>query len=361
LETHGFKFARSSTQLILEMAYTRSPTNHSQQMYSADDLQMIHRSLNTMRGFLNMGLWDGSEGMMHFLGTASCMIKLQQPGFKVAVAAAHSIYLQKWREYAFRGKDESECDERHRLRSLVGSDLERALWVDTGMYGNGPWFSCFESYIKIVERNQTKPDAMTIRFLEELPYHHLMCDEIEEAMGGNAILSGHWKRRNTTFFDNLVTMAQLMNDPISVKLSEDARQMSHAMMHSNPGKWYKEENPKSKKELYRHVELNPEADAVDQERWGEMVGFTRHEQDLVPHFLPPRERLTMKIGIADTRFLCDQFASGHITMEEYMAKFFELKETMYACEKNDPRFQEEVPLPRKIPDWAIPALYTSVM
>lgn len=357
LEKNGFKFARSPTEFILEAAYARSGQNNSNPLYDEHELRMIQRSLNTMRGFMNQGLWSGSHASMHFLGTGSCLIKLKQPADQVSVGSMHGVYLQKWRPHAYRGK-EDECDKRYRLRTVLGSELETALWLDTGLYGNGPWSTCVSTYIKIWERNITKPDSKTIQFLEDLPLYMLLCDEIEEAMGGEAILSGHWKRRDTKFYNDIVTLANYMHEPRLVNWMEDARQMSHAMMHKEQAYiHFKELTPPSFDELFNTAKLNPEADSVDLDRWSTMVDVTRHEQKLIAPFFKPNLLPGTRNGIHTSRDLCDKVESGEISLDQYMDQFFLLKQELLKCETTDTRFQKTIPLPMDIPNWANPGLF----
>jgi len=356
LEKNGFKFARSPTQFILEAAYARSAHNSSEALYNEKELRMIQRSLNTMRGFMNQGLWSGSHASMHFLGTGSCLIKLKQPAIQVAVGSMHGVYLQKWRKHAYRGFYEKECDKRYRLRTVLGSELENALWLDTGLFGNGPWSTCVTTYIKLMKENMTNPTPKVTKFVNEAPLHMLFCDEVEEAMGGEAILSGHWKRRDPKYFDDSVELMNLLGEPRLAEWTRDAQEMSHAMMHPNQAYvHFKELTPPDAETLFNTAKLNPDADQVDIDRWSTMVDITRSEQKLVPPYNKPTLLPKHSRGIERTRVLCDKVDEGEMTLDQYLDAFEELKHDMLRCEREDERFKEFIPLPLEIPKWADPS------
>mmetsp|Transcript_20141 Transcript_20141/g.43436 ORF Transcript_20141/g.43436 Transcript_20141/m.43436 type:complete len:470 (+) Transcript_20141:169-1578(+) len=356
MDRRGFKFARSVTEYILELSYARSAENTSEPLYSKDELHMVLRSLNTMRGFMNQGLWSGSHASMHFLGTGSCLIKLKQPAIQVAIGSMHGVYLQKWRKHAYKGFYEKECDKRYRLRTVLGSELEGALWVDTAMFGNGPYSTCTKVYNQMYERNMTKYDKVMSDFIEEAPLHMLYCDEIEEAMGGEAILSGHWKRRDHEFFDDTFKLVNYMGEPRLGKWTRDAEEMSLHMMHPNQAYiHFKELTPPDAERLFNTAKLNPEADSMDIERWSEMIDVTRHEQALVTPYNKPTLLPRCRKGIHQTREMCDKVVSGEYTLDKFVEIFESLKKDVLMCERTDPRFQVEIPLPHKIPRWADPS------
>jgi len=153
-----------------------------------------------------------------------------------------------------------------------------------------------------------------------------------------------------------------MKEPLLAKFTEDSQKMNHALMHSHPGKWFKELHPpEDLNVLFNTAELNPNAEVVDQERWTEVTQISRHEQDLVLPYNIPMARPTIDNGVHASRFLCDKLASGNITLDEYLVEFYELKENLNSCEENDPRFKEEVPMPKDVPQWANPTLYKGII
>jgi len=360
LERSGFKFARSTTEYILEASYARSAENKSLPLYSEHELRMIVRSLNTMRGFLNQGLWTGSDAALHYLGAGSCLVKLKQPAIDVAVASMHGIYLQKWRKHAYKGFYEKECDKRYRLRTVLGSQLEQALWLETAMFGNGPWSTCVTTYIKLLERNNTNPDPKVAQFLDEVPFIMLFCDEIEEAIGGEAILSGHWQRRDTKYFDDAVKLVTMLGQTQLAAWTRNAQEMSHAMLDPNQAYLHFQElTPPDHEHLFNTAKLNSEADALDLERWPIMVDITRHEQAFIPPFNKPTLLPKARKGIHQTRDMCDKTEAGEMTLDEYLDAFAALKQDVLKCEATDARFQNDMPMPKNVPKWAVPSNHPS--
>jgi hypothetical protein len=222
------------------------------------------------------------------------------------------------------------------------------------MHSNGPFSGCISTYIKLFERNQThQEDPELIQHLGKLPLYNLLCDEIEEAMGGDAVLSGHWKRRDTSFYNDLIVLAKHLREPELVEWMEDAKDMSHGIHHSNPKSYFPELRPPNNKTLlFNTAEFNPAADPRDTSRWKAMVDITRTEQALVQPYLKSKSLPTVREGSIATKRACTHFANGELSMEGYFQEFDKMMDKALACEKRDPRFKHKVPLPDKPPAWA---------
>jgi hypothetical protein len=77
-------------------------------------MKLIHTAMATVRSFMNMGLFSGTQATSHFLGTASCLAKLKRPALEVAWGVMHGMHLQRWRDHVYEHKEET-CDQRDRL------------------------------------------------------------------------------------------------------------------------------------------------------------------------------------------------------------------------------------------------------
>jgi hypothetical protein len=357
----GFVFSRLPTQFLLEVAYAESTHTPDTPLYTKEEMKMIERAMYTMLGFMNQPLWSGHSAHTHFIGTGSCLVKLKRPAEEVAVGVMHGLYLQDWQQHVRLPRDEKEeCDMRHRLRQVLGSQLERSLWLDTGLHGNGPWSTCLPTMSEIFRQAEANPTVLSIDYLRDLPIHMLLCDEIEEAMGGDGIMSGHWKRRNTEFFDNLVGLAAYLDEPDLVNWIQIAREMSHAIHHPNPGVDFKELTPLGSVVLYDTVTFSPDANPRDVQRWKDVMNTTQLEQQLSLPYLSPRGPKNIIQHVEKTRRACDRVQNRikinnrNTTVDAYLKKFQTFKSRLSFCEKNDTRFRDTIPMPEEPPIWAIP-------
>lgn len=357
LDHSGFQFARSPSEFMLEAGFAAKSNADDAPLYSNSELKVIQRALNTMRGFMHQGLWSGSHASMHFMGTGSCLIKLKRPALEVAAGVLHGIYLQKWRKHAMV-KEESACDQRFRLRQVLGSELEELMWIDTGVFGNGPWSTCVTSYIKLwKQRSLPKKDEKLDKFLKSAPLHLLLCDEVEEAMGGDAVLSSHWKRRDTKFFDELAELSDLVvGDDRLINWIESARAMSHTVHPAKPMEHYKELTPTNFEVLFNTTEFHPEAHPEDVQRWKFLVETIRADQSLIPPYLKPGGVANKKLipVIKVSRHACDSLAIDKLSVAEYLEFVDKMLNSLSYCEQNDERFKTMIPMPDVPPSWAIP-------
>jgi len=358
LDTSGFSLGRSPTQFITQTSFATKEEN-GEYLYQDKDLRMILRAMTTMRSFTNQGLWSGSEGPIHFLGTGSCLIKLEQPAVDVAVGVMHSIYLQKWRDHALVEKEDT-CDLRYRMQSVIGSTAEQALWLGTGLFGNGPWNSCLSTYsIALDKQKDGEENSKLSLFLNDLPLSMLLCDEIEEAIGGEAILSGHWKKRDVSHFDLLQKLASKINlgEPLLTWIDQ-ARQMSHAIHHPNPLKQYKELTPNCVADLLQtkdFEDFHPHLSSSDKTRFHAMISMTLADRYMLPRYNGNYAQSELLSAIRWSRVACDKVAAHNISLDSYLAEYFDQKEKLLKCERTDPRFMNTtIPVPLNPPPWAIP-------
>jgi hypothetical protein len=331
LDRSGFVFARSPEQFLVETAYATNKNSNSNDdeedvLYSDRELKAISRAMVTMFSFSNQGLWsDGYGASVHFIGTGSCLVKLQRPAKEVAVGLMHGLYLQQWRSHIFK-VNESLCDHRHRFQQVMGSDLEQELWLATGLFGNGPWQSCYATYESLVDvsRDETHYSKSVQllaahNLLKDASLHLLICDEIEEAsIGGEAILSGHWKRRSAEFFRGVrALVANYLEEERLAFWVDQAQEMSHALFHPNPIVTFKELSPPSVSYLLEHnttgSTFSPGAHPADIHRWDEMVRYITVDRPMLPKYNRPLAHQEALAGIAWSQNACDSVVAGTMT------------------------------------------------
>lgn len=364
LTESGFIFSRSTSEFLLEAAYATKRRGSSSSLekdvllYEPHELEMIVRALHTSRGFTNVRLWSGSDAITHFIGTGSCLVKLKRPASEVAIGLIHAIYLQQWKVRVTVRK-ESVCDYRFRMAQVLGSSLEHKLWHYSGFFSNGPWSSCMTTFVAALRQNeQSKNQSISqnptlVEFSRDLPLHMLLCDEIEEALGGDAILSGHWKRRSVEFFDNLRMLASHTGDNIFVNWIDKAQAMSHVLHQNNPKQKFKELTPPNPLVLFQHQDLRlTNLNSTDSARWKTLIQFSLRDRPMLPAGFQPSARVELLQEVDLSRDICDAFVAGNMTMEEYLESYLAMKNRLDYCELSDQRFQQPFPLPDRVPKWA---------
>jgi len=360
LDDSGFTLGRSPTQFISQTSFAKKEGNNDEFLYDSEDLRMIVRAVTTMRSFTNQGLWSGSEAPMHFLGTGSCLVKLKQSAVDVAVGVMHSTYLQKWREHVKIAK-ESTCDMRRRMQTVIGSEAEQALWLGTGLFGNGPWNSCLWTYLIALEEEEKNNDMLQnsklSNFLRDVPLSMLLCDEIEEAIGGESILSGHWKRRDAAHFDLLKKLASKVNlDEQLLIWIDQAREMSHAVHHPNPVERFKELTPACVADLLEtdgFDAFHPELSRGDKSRFLTMINMTLIDRYMLPRYNGSKGKKELLTAIKWSRIACDNVVAHNMTLDDYLTEYNVQKEKLLECEHNDSRFNKPIPVPLTPPEWAL--------
>ena len=352
LKADGFKFARSASELSLEASYASNEEGNNF-LYSYEDLKVIIRSLLTMRGFMNQGLWSGSPASMHFIGTGSCLVKMKQPALSVARGILHGMYLQRWRENLF-DEYEDTCDYRMLLRRVIGSELEGSVWMDTGLFGNGPWSSCVSTYKNIFLENSKGSNDRLATFIEHVTgvVQVSICDELEEVMGGEMFLSGNWKRRGSHFYEELKGLAKTIGALAFLPYINHAREMA-TFFSSSPEPLTKDLTPKSVSELINTATFSPFASRVDVARYNDMNNILLNDRPILNHYHKARAKKPLLQIINATRVMCDSYVAGELTTDDYLDRFFTLKEELMACEREDERFQVDIPLPDRIPSFAV--------
>eukprot|EP00977_Amphora_coffeiformis_P003793 scaffold760_cov168-Amphora_coffeaeformis.AAC.1 len=355
LSSKGFRFARTVSEFLLEAAFFRDPNEESSFFYSERDIRIIERSMNTMRGFMNMGVWSASPALHHFIGTGACLLKLQRPPEEVALGLLHGMYLQRWRDHVFH---EETCDQRHELAQAIGTQLEKKLWLHTALFGNGPWSTCISCYRRLltVNANLTEPgDEFIAASFSTLtsPYLHLIvCDEIEETFGGDLVLGGNWKRRDVEFFKGkLIPLAEALGETELIGWIEDAMAVTHALHHPNPGQHYKELTPKPD-DLIQSAEFNSNADKKDIDRLKFATRLVHEEKKITRPYLPPFGQKEVLRGIFETRNMCDKVESGEKTLMDLVKLYKKLQHLLLHCERTDERFKDPIPMPDLPPDSA---------
>jgi hypothetical protein len=124
--------------------------------------------------------------------------------------------------------------------------LERELWLVTGLFLHGAWQSCYPTYQSLfgASRNETEPKSDQLvaayNLLKDANLHLLICEEIEEAIGGSAILYGHWKRQSAEFFRGVrALVTDYMREERLASWVGQAQEMSHGLFHPNPFRTFK--------------------------------------------------------------------------------------------------------------------------
>lgn len=262
----AFRFARLPTEFEFEVSFAKQAGNRQSYLYTEDDIALILRAMHTMLGFMNIGLWSGNPGTAHFIGTASCLVKLKRPAIEVALGVMHSLYLQRWRE-DFNISMSDECARRNALAEVLGSDLETQLWQLSGLHATGPSTDCLKVMYKLLEVSKEEGMEMLRELLSNVDYwghslpHHLLCDEIEEFIGGDIALGGNWKRRNREHFEILVSLADWIKEPLLSQWIREAAGLSSYLHHPNPTPAYKELSPPNRSVLLNSttLEFHPQA------------------------------------------------------------------------------------------------------
>lgn len=340
----AFPFARNPTEFRHQVTFvTMNDNDHYEGVidediitatpefvYSKDDLSLMLRSLYTLLGFLNMPLWSGSPAYQHFIGTGSCLARLKRPASEVALGLLHGIYVQSWHPDLHTAPD-NECQRRNLLRSVLGSEMEELVFTQSAIFGNGPQHSCLHVYKDLLQqsRGNNPPNRTIERVVKSIPYHFLLCDEIEEFLGGDVPLANNWKRRDDHHFDLLQDIARLIDEPKLVSWIETARQMTLALYNTSSDSpashAYQEISPRFYKAVYnRTVEtFRTDANPVEVDRMKFVQDTSRKEWPMLSAYFKPGESANFYKAILDTRASCDRYESSSSALaddKETMAK-----------------------------------------
>lgn len=349
-----FQFSRGLTQLLLEAAYATDENNSL--FYTEEELHVIQRSIYTLLGLTSIGLWSSAHGEQHFFGTASCLIKLKRPAMEVALGVLHGIYLKQWRNHVYEQGWE-ECDQRYVLRQLLGSEMESFLWMETGSGATGPWETCVDVWQKLVDQQQY--NAKIKAFVDSTPIAFQLCDEMDEVMGGDAMLGGNWKRRSNDFYEQMMHLAHSMELHSLEPQLQAAMDFANAIFPTHPAKSFKQLRPSNHTYLFRSVDISHDAHPEDLARYSFLHQQGRQDRQLLPLYKGTQMQPSLVSGIAKARDLCDAASNETMSLDAYIDEMEALKKDLAYCEHHGPHYfvnsatVSRLP-PRKVPDFAIP-------
>ena len=179
-----------------------------------------------------------------------------------------------------------------------------------------------------------------------------ICDELEEVMGGEMFLSGNWKRRGSHFYEELKGLARTIGALAFLPYINHAREMA-TFFSSSPEPLTKDLTPKSVSELINTATFSPFASRIDVARYNDMNNLLLNDRPILNHYHKARAKKPLLQIINATRVMCDSYVAGELTTDDYLDRFFTLKEELMACEREDERFQVDIPLPDRIPSFAV--------
>ena len=357
----AFPFARNPTEFRHQVTFTNN--DEEDYVYSKEDLALILRSLYTLLGFMNMPLWSGSPAYQHFIGTGSCLARLKRPAKEVALGLLHGIYVQSWHP-DLKTIPTDECQRRSLLKSVLGSELEKHIFYESGVFGNGPQHSCLHVYKDMLVESRSSNNQTIQTIVESIPYHFILCDEIEEFLGGDVSLANNWKRRDEHHFDLLQDMARLIDEPKLVSWIETARQMTialynttdHAALHA-----YKEVSPRLYKYVYnRSIEtFRVDADPHEVDRMKFVQDTSRREWPMLSSYFRPGESASFNTSITATRNCCnayherDSSITPKVALNDFISVLDTLRtQTLATCDAVSSTVgdSEEIPFPFVPPD-----------
>jgi hypothetical protein len=311
-------------------------------LYSDDDVRLILRSFHTIFGFQNMRMYSGHSVLAHLLGTASCLVKLNRPAVEVATGLLHNIYLQKWHP-DLGYNDATMCGRRNALASVVGSEVEQMVWQFIAQSGTGPWESCVEVLNQLYDRNAsgraTKTEAAdlaTVLGAALLP-HVTICDELDEAMGGELTLGGNWKRRSAVHYDRVARLAIQIGEPTLAKFVRATQSMNFALhkpRNVSAPLPFRQVSPSNINTLFNTVEYNPETQKNDPgsiDRLQLVSDFGRSDALMTRPYLTAGCTSGMCVEIEKSRVFCDQ-AINNSDLNTYIAQVIEQVPRVLACE-----------------------------
>lgn len=335
----AFPFARNPTEFrhqvtFLSQEMQQVTEDEEDYVYSKEDLALILRSLYTLLGFMNMPLWSGSPAYQHFIGTGSCLARLKRPAKEVALGLLHGIYVQSWHP-DLKTIPTDECQRRSLLNSVLGSELEKHIFYESGVFGNGPQHSCLHVYKDMLVESRSSNNQTIQTIVESIPYHFILCDEIEEFLGGDVSLANNWKRRDEHHFDLLQDMARLINEPKLVSWIETARQMTIALYNTTDYAAlyaYKEVSPRLYKFVYnRSIEtFRVDADPQEVDRMKFVQDTSRREWPMLSSYFRPGESASFNTSITATRSSCNAYheRDSSITPKAALDDFISVLDTL---------------------------------
>jgi hypothetical protein len=342
-------------------------------VYSKEDLALIIRSLYTMLGFMNMPLWSGSPAYQHFIGTGSCLAKLKRPASEVALGLLHGMYVQTWHPDLMTDP-KKECQRRRLLQSVIGSDMEQQLFYVTGVFGNGQPYSCLNLYRDLLLESHNNPNNQTIQeVVQSIPYHFLLCDDIEEFLGGDVPIANNWRRRQDHHFDLLQEVARLLEEPKLVSWIETSRQMTIALYNTSTDSpafhVYGQIRPRSYGSVYnRSIEtFRMDANPTEVDRMKFIQDTSRKEWRMLSPYFKAGQSKNFHKSLKSTRVFCERYqksrsqisASSRGTnddieelmppskmLDDYMILLQELRtKTLKECERKNKLSSDHIPFP----------------
>ncbi|KAL3914736.1 MAG: hypothetical protein SGILL_005981 [Bacillariaceae sp.] len=346
-----FPFRRDLASVMTEAAFQTKSETSEEFMYSQEEFSMIEISAHVSLGIMeDIFLWSQGHQNTHFLGVGSCMIQARRPAAEVAFAMNHGLYLKTWREHAYHKKD---CDRRNYLRNLLGSEMERRLWLETGTSAHGPWKSCVRMWHQMLHKRDTS--AVIKKFIDRMPLEFQICDEIDEEIAGEVMIAGNWKRRSDDYFDTLVEIARMRGHHRLAEIVEDDRYMTQLLFPKNPGQFYKELTPPNHTFMFETIETSSDANDDDLQRFEHLILSARDNRRILPHNVNKNDiPLRLQKTIDKTRVLCDAVEVKEMNMTDFIFQFEKLEHDLLYCERQDERFQKEVPFRYPLPKYTYP-------
>lgn len=349
--------------------FTDSPAEF---VYSKEELALILRSLYTLLGFMNMPLWSGSPAYQHFIGTGSCLAKMKRPASEVALGLLHGMYVQSWHPDLLTDP-KKECQRRRLLQSVIGSEMEQQLFYMTGVFGNGQPYSCLHLYRDMLLESHRNPNNQTIQeVIQSIPYHFLLCDDIEEFLGGDVAIANNWRRRQDHHFDLLQEVARLLGEPKLVSWIETSRQMTIALYNTSTDspafQAYGQIRPRSYESVYnRSIEtFRSDANSVEVDRMKFIQDTSRKEWRMLSSYFKAGQSKNFHKSLKGTRVFCERYHNSKIqiltsprgktdlseelrppspTLDDYMNLLEELRtKTLNECERKN-KLTDHIPFP----------------
>jgi hypothetical protein len=283
------------------------------------------------------------------------------------------MYVQTWHPDLMTDP-KKECQRRRLLRSVLGSDIEQQLFYVTGVFGNGQPYSCLNLYRDLLLESRNNPNNQTIQdVVQSIPYHFLLCDDIEEFLGGDVPIANNWRRRQDHHFDLLQEVARLLEEPKLVSWIETSRQMTIALYNTSTDSpafhAYGQIRPRSYESVYnRSIEtFRMDANPVEVDRMKFIQDTSRKEWRMLSPYFKAGQSKNFHKSLKSTRVFCERYQNSRSqisassrgtnddieelmppskTLDDYMILLEELRtKTLKDCEQKNKLSSDHIPFP----------------
>jgi len=236
------------------------------------------------------------------------------------------MYVQSWHP-EWNTVPANECQRCNLLQSVLGSEVEQLVFYQSAIFGNGHQHSCLHVYKDLLLQwcGDNTNNQMIQRVVESLPYYFLLCNEIEEFLGGDLPLTNNGKCWEDHHLYLLQDIVRLIDEP-KIKI---AHHMTLAL-YDNSSDFpaihaYQENTPHIYKAVYSHsvetfrTNANPLqvnrmkfVQDTSREEWpmltdyfkpGESASSTRQFWTLVPRVINMRLVVAVMVVLVVTCFL----------------------------------------------------------